>query len=73
MTTPNDTTRCTGRIGVRLLSQAGGGVRVISNVGLVECLRCARREPAPADAKVLTIDPPQFINGECPQRLVRIA
>ena len=72
MTTPNDTTRCTGRIGVRLLGQAGG-VRAISNVGHVECLRCARREPAPNDARVLTIDPPQFINGQCPQRLVRIA
>jgi hypothetical protein len=69
---PNDITRCTGRIGSRLIGQAGS-VRVTSNVGHVECLRCARREPAPIDATVLTIDPPPFINGECPQRLVRIA
>jgi len=69
--TPNDITRCTGRIGGRLLGQAGG-VRITSNAGHVECLRCARREPVPPDARVLTIDPPQFINGQCPERRVRI-
>lgn len=68
MTTPNDITRCTGRISGRLLGQIGG-VKVTSNAGHVDCLRCARRDPAPLDAVVSQMEPPQFVGGKCPMRV----
>ncbi len=69
--TPNDTARCQGRISHRPIGQVGG-IKVTSNAGHVECLRCARREAPPADAVVQHIDVPQFVGGKCPQRLTRI-
>jgi hypothetical protein len=55
----------------RLLAQVGG-IKVTSNAGHVECLRCARREAPPDDAVVQHIDVPQFVGGKCPMRLTRI-
>jgi len=68
----NDIKKCTGRISNTPIGQAGG-VRITSGFGHVDCLRCARLETAPPDAIVSTMEPPPFINGQCPQRLVRIA
>jgi len=70
--TPNDITRCAGRVSGTLLGKVGN-VRVTSGFGHVECLRCARRDPPSQDAQAFTMEPPQFINGKCPQRLVRIS
>ncbi len=71
MTTPNDITRCTGRISGHPLGQVGN-VRVTSGMGHVECVRCARREAAPPDAVVPAMEPPQFVGGKCPMRLTKI-
>ena len=68
MTVPNDVSRCEGRISNRPLGQIGG-VRVTSNMGHVECLRCLRREASPADTATPHIAPPTFFAGKCPMRI----
>jgi hypothetical protein len=59
---------CAGRISNRPLGQIAG-VRVTSTAGHVECLRCANRRVPPAGVLVQFIEPPQFINGKCPERI----
>lgn len=65
---PADRARCDGRITSRPLGQIAS-VRVTSNAGHSECVRCRRREPGASDRPTQHISPPQFVGGKCPMRI----
>ena len=44
------------------------GVRVTSNAGHSECVRCRRREPGHPERQT-QMQPPAFVGGKCPQRI----
>ena len=67
MTLPHDIARCPGRIAHRPLGSIAG-VRVTSNAGHSECVRCRRREPGSTDHQT-HMEPPVFVGGKCPQRI----
>lgn len=66
--TPNDKARCPGRITHRPLGSIAG-VRVTSNAGHSECVRCRRREPGAPDRPTTHMTPPVFVAGKCPMRI----
>lgn len=65
---PTDTARCPGRITHRPLGSVAG-VRVTSNAGHSECVRCRRREPSAPDQPSPHMEPPKFAGGLCPMRI----
>ena len=74
MTLPYDIARCPGRITHRPLGSIAS-VRVTSNAGhsecvrcRSECVRCRRREPGHPDHQT-HMEPPVFVDGKCPMRI----
>ena len=67
MTLSYDVARCPGRITNRPLGSIAG-VRVTSNAGHSECVRCRRRESGHPERQTY-MQPPAFVGGKCPQRI----
>ena len=67
MTLPYDIARCEGRITNRPLGSIAT-VRVTSNAGHSECVRCRRREPGHPDHQP-RMPVPAFVRGKCPERI----
>lgn len=67
MTLSRDVASCPGRITHRPLGSIAG-VRVTSNAGHSECVRCRRREPGKPDHQT-HMEPPGFVGGKCPMRI----
>ena len=67
MSLPYDIARCEGKIASRSLGQIAS-VRVTSNAGHSECVRCRRREPGNPDHQAY-MSPPAFVGGKCPERI----
>ena len=68
MTLLHDKARCPGRITHCTLGSIAS-VRVTSNAGHSECVRCARRAPGAPDQPTPHMEPPQFVGGKCPMRI----